>query len=80
METFKSLLKIVKLQNSFDSQVTLKTSKFKLLDSQVSSGYQVTYKTLKPSESKTSKSPKDYEVNKFTNFEVSSMTLKSSTW
>jgi len=38
-EDFEALLKTVKLQNNFDSQVTLKTSKCKLLDSQVSTYY-----------------------------------------
>jgi len=39
-KTVKSLHKTVKLQNNFDSQLTLKTSKFKLLDSQISTDYQ----------------------------------------
>jgi len=33
MKTFKSLGETVKLQNNFDSQVTLNTSKSKFLDS-----------------------------------------------
>ena len=80
MKTFKPLLKTVKLKNNIDSQVTLKTSKSKFLDSQVSTSHRVTHKTLKPSKSKTSKSPKDYQVNKITNFEGMSATLKSSMW
>ena len=51
---------------------------FKLLDSQVSTYYHVTRRTLKPSKSKTFKSPKDYQVNKIINFEVNLMTYKSS--
>ena len=74
----KSLLKTAKLQNNYDSQVTLKTCKSKLLDSQVPTDYQVTHWMLKPSKSKTSKLPKDYQVDKITNFEANSMTHKSS--
>ena len=33
---------------------------------------------LKSSKSRTSKSPKDYQVEKIVSFEVNSMTLKSS--
>ena len=79
MNAFKSLLKTVKLQNNFDYQITLKGSKSKLLDSQISTDYQVTYRMLKPSKLKTSKLAKDYQVNKIINFKVNSMTLKSPT-
>jgi len=57
MKTFKSLLKITKLQKNFDSQVTTKTFKSKLQDSQVGIDYCVTYRMLKPVKSKTSKLP-----------------------
>ena len=70
------LLKTPKSQNNFDSQVTLKISKSKLLDSQVSIDYQVARMTPKPSKWKTSKSLKDYQMNKIINFEVNSMTHK----
>ena len=77
-EDFQITPKDCQVKRNFDSQVTLKTSKSKLLNSQVSTNYQVTHMILKSSKSKTSKSPKDYQVEKIVSFELNSTTLKSS--
>ena len=63
MKTFKSLRKTVK-------------SLRKTIKLQNNFNYQVTHRMLKPSKSKTSKSPEDYQVDKIVNFEVNATTLK----